>query len=172
MIDDIGLGLNASISLNEDFYYVRTMSGYHLLVADSETETIYLPKDVSDKELGHCVRQALSQSRLVDPDDNDFFHRDMIGARYKNWIAEAMEKGGYKTKRALFKKMNRCFVNLLNGKITVLPLAHEKLETWGGKGMPDNCDVEVVLSDNATDEEVGQAIKEAFTRCKSFVYLP
>ncbi|MBI6548645.1 contact-dependent growth inhibition system immunity protein [Xenorhabdus lircayensis] len=170
MIDDIGQGLNAFVSLNEDCYYVETMSGYRLLTADDEAETIYLPKSISDKELGHSIRQALSQSRLVDPDDNDFFHRDRADVRYKNWIAEAMEKGGYKTKRALFKKMHKCGVKLLNGKLTISPWAHEKLETWGKKGMPDDCDI--VLPDSATDEEVGNAVREAFLRCKSFVYLP
>ncbi|WP_340614131.1 contact-dependent growth inhibition system immunity protein [Xenorhabdus thailandensis] len=172
MIDDFGQGLNVVISFNEDFYYVRTLSGYRLLVADHEAGTLYLAKDVSDKDLGFTVRQALSKSRLVNPEDDDFFNRDMANIRYKNWIAEAMKKGGYKTKRALLKKMNRCLVKLLNGKITILPLAHEKLETWGGKGMPDNCDVEIVLPDSITDEELGKAIKKAFTRCKSFVYLP
>ncbi|MEQ1976896.1 contact-dependent growth inhibition system immunity protein [Xenorhabdus sp. SGI240] len=172
MIDDISQGLNTSISLNEDFYYIRTLSGYRLLAADNTVETIYLPKNISDKELGLSTRYALSQSRLVDPEDSYFFDRDMADIRYKNWIAEAMKKGGYKTKRALLKKMNRCLVKLLNGKITILPLAHEKLETWGGKGMPDNCDVEIVLPDSVTDEELGKAVREAFTRCKSFVYLP
>ncbi|WFQ80877.1 contact-dependent growth inhibition system immunity protein [Xenorhabdus sp. SF857] len=170
MIDDIGSGLNASIDFNGDFYYVKTLSGYRLLVADHEAGTIYFPKDASDKELGCSVRKALSQSRLVDPEDNDFFHRDMISIRYKNWIAEAMKKGGYKTKRALFKKMNKCDVNLLEGKITISPQAHQKLDTWGKKGMPDDCNI--TLSVDVTDEELGKAIREAFTRCKSFVYLP
>ncbi|MBD2812875.1 CdiI family contact-dependent growth inhibition immunity protein [Xenorhabdus sp. Vera] len=170
MIDDIGQGLNAFVNFNGDFYYVKTMSGYRLLVADSEAKTLYLPKDVSDKELGCSVRQALSQSRLVDPEDNDFFHPDMIDARYKSWMAETMKKEGYKTKRALFKKMNKCDVQLLNGRITISPQAHQKLETWGEQGMPDDC--KLILSENVTDEELGKAIKEAFSRCKSFVYLP
>ncbi|WP_340614133.1 contact-dependent growth inhibition system immunity protein [Xenorhabdus thailandensis] len=170
MNDDIGQGLNATISFNEDFYYIETMSGYRLLVADNTTETLYLPKDTTDKELGFFVRQALSKSRLVDPEDNDFFHRDMVSIRYKNWIAEAMKKGGYKTKRALFKKMNKCSVKLLDGNLTISPWSHEKLETWGGKGLPRDC--KISLSDRVTDEELGKAIKEAFTLCKSFVYLP
>ncbi|MEQ1976893.1 contact-dependent growth inhibition system immunity protein [Xenorhabdus sp. SGI240] len=170
MIDDIGLGFNASIGFNDDFYYVETMSGYRLLVVDNTTETLYLPKDTTDKELGFSVRQALSQSRLVDPEDNDFFHRDMVSVRYKNWIIEAMKKGGYKTKRALFKKMNKCSVKLLDDKISIVPLAHEKLEVWGGKGMPR--DRKIVFPNSITDEELGKAVKEAFTRCKSFVYLP
>ncbi|MDX7988701.1 DUF1436 family protein [Xenorhabdus sp. 12] len=171
MIEDTGLGFNASINFNGDFYYVKTWSGYHFLVVDHEAEVLYLPKDANDKILGDAVRQALSHSRIVDPyKDIDFFHRDMIEARYKNWIAEAMEKGGYKTKRALFKKMNLCHVKQLDGKLTITPEAHEKLETWGGKGMSADCNI--TLPDNVTDEELGQAIKEAFTRCKSFVYLP
>ncbi|MEQ1976898.1 contact-dependent growth inhibition system immunity protein [Xenorhabdus sp. SGI240] len=171
MINDTGLGFNASIDFNDDFYYVKTMSGYHFLVVDHEAEILYLTKDASDGELGCAVRQALSQSRLVDPyKDIDFFHRDMISIRYKNWIAEAMKKGGYKTKRALFKKMNKCDVNLLEGKITISPQAHQKLDTWGKKGMPDDCNI--TLSEDVTDEELGKAIREAFTRCKSFVYLP
>ncbi|MDE1497342.1 CdiI family contact-dependent growth inhibition immunity protein [Xenorhabdus bovienii] len=170
MIDDFGQGLNAVISFNGDFYYVRTLSGYRLLVADHEAETLYFPEDTTDKALGNAVKQALSKSRLVDPEDDDFFHRDMIEARSKKWVAEVMEKWGYKTKRALFKNMNKCFIQQLEGKLTITPEAHEKLETWGVKGMSDDCNI--ILADNVTDEELGKAIKEAFTRCKSFVYLP
>ncbi|PHM72341.1 contact-dependent growth inhibition system immunity protein [Xenorhabdus sp. KJ12.1] len=170
MIDNFGQGLNASISFNGDFYYVRTLSGYRLLVADHEADTLYLAKDASDKDLGFTVRQALSKSRLVDPEDDDFFHRDRIEIRSKKWIAEVMEKWGYKTKRALFKKMNKCFVKRLEDEITITPEAHEKLDTWGAKGMSADCNI--TLPDNVTDEELGKAIKEAFTRCKSFVYLP
>ncbi|MEQ1976894.1 contact-dependent growth inhibition system immunity protein [Xenorhabdus sp. SGI240] len=171
MIDDTDLGFNASIYFNDDFYYVETMSGYHLLVADHEAETLYLPKDISDGELGRAARQALSQSRLIDPyKDIDFFNRDMVSIRYKNWITEAMKKGGYKTKRALFKKMNKCSVKLLDGSLTISPWSHEKLDTWGGKGLLRDCNIS--LPDSVTDEELGKAIREAFTRCKSFVYLP
>ncbi|PHM45528.1 contact-dependent growth inhibition system immunity protein [Xenorhabdus miraniensis] len=170
MIDDIGQGLNASIYFNKDFYCIITMSGYRLLAIDSETEAIYLPNDVSDKELSEAVRQALSQSRLVDPYDKHFFSHDMLNIRYKNWIAEALEKGGYKTKRALFKKMNKCGVKLFDGKLTISPWAHEKLETWGGKGISDDDDIS--LPHDATDEELAKAVKEAFLRCKSFVYVP
>ncbi|WP_426575393.1 contact-dependent growth inhibition system immunity protein (plasmid) [Xenorhabdus stockiae] len=171
MIEDTGLGFNASISFNGDFYYVKTLSGYHFLVVDHEAETLYLPENSTDKELGNAAKKALSKSRFVDPyKDIDFFHRDRIETRYKNWIAEAMEKGGYKTKRALFKKMNLCSVKQVEDKLTITPEAHEKLDTWGAKGMSADCNI--TLPDNVTDEELGKAIKEAFTRCKSFVYLP
>ena len=128
---------------------------------------IYLTKEVADAEFGHTIRHALSLSRLVDPDDNDFFHRDKVGERYKLWIAEAMEMWGYKNRKALFKKMNICSVKLLNNEMEVTPCSHERLESWGAKGMTK--DDNITLPSSVSDEELGAAVKKAFLRCRNYV---
>ena len=167
MIDSFGQGLNASIYATEKFYCIKTSSGYRLLITDNLVMPVYVTKEVSDAELGQKIRHALSLSRLVDPDDNDFFHRDKVEERYKVWIAEAMEMWGYKNRKALFKKMHTCKVKLLDNVIAVTPLSHDKLESWGATGMTK--DDNLIFPSNVSDEELGVAVKKAFLRCRNYV---
>ncbi|UNH38258.1 contact-dependent growth inhibition system immunity protein [Moellerella wisconsensis] len=167
MIDNFGQGLNAAIYATEKFYCIETLSGYRLLISDNLVASIYFTKQVADAEFGHVIRHALSLSRLVDPKDPDFFHRDKVAVRYKIWIAEAMDMWGYKNRKALFKKMHFCTINLLNNEIKVTPCSHEKLEAWGGQGMKEEDDI--ILPSSVSDEALGAAVKKAFLRCRNYV---
>lgn len=167
MIDNFGQGLNASIYATEKFYCIKTSSGYRLLISDNLVSPIYFTKQVADAEFGHAIRHALSLSRLVDPKDHDFFNRDKVAVRYKLWIAEAIDMWGYKNRKALFKKMHFCSVNLLNNNITVTPYSHEKPEAWGSQGMKEEDDI--ILPSSVSDEMFGSAVKKAFLRCRNYV---
>ncbi|UNH41764.1 contact-dependent growth inhibition system immunity protein [Moellerella wisconsensis] len=167
MIDNFGQGLNASIYATEKFYCIKTTSGHGLLVSDNLVSPIYFTKQVADAEFGHAIRHALSLSRLVDPKDPDFFHRDKVAVRYKLWIAEAMDMWGYKNRKALFKKMHFCSIKSLNNEIKVTPCSHEKLEAWGGQGMKEEDNI--ILPSSVSDEMFGSAVKKAFLRCRNYV---
>ncbi|VUS21842.1 Immunity protein CdiI-o11 [Klebsiella spallanzanii] len=99
---------------------------------------------------------ALSASRLVDPDDQDFFSLEKSNERYLGWVKDIMDKFGYKTKKSLFKKMNSCSITQLDGMITFRPTIHEKLEGWSGDRI-DEKDY-VVISDTSSSEDIGAAL--------------
>lgn len=108
---------------------------------------------------------TLSKSRIIDQSEfAPFFCRDNISQRYDSWVANLMEQYGYKTKRALFKNMMRCSLEISDGFLTISPSYHEKLEAWSGTGIDENDDV--ILSVNSSAEEIGAALRLAFSRCR------
>ncbi|WP_420178086.1 contact-dependent growth inhibition system immunity protein, partial [Morganella morganii] len=83
---------------------------------------------------------------------------------YKENIVKLMRLCGYKNKKLLFKKMNKCLVRQVGNIIKIKPLNHIKLEAWDGDGISETDDVIIPVS--ASDEELGNAVIEAFSRCK------
>ncbi|AKH64676.1 MULTISPECIES: contact-dependent growth inhibition system immunity protein [Photorhabdus] len=166
MNTDFDQGLNAGVKFNGDFYSVKTYSGYRLLRADPQGHEHILSPDVNDSQLGNAVLDSLYKSRLIDPDD-DFFDNERAGERYKEWIKQVMEIYNYRSKRQLFKKMKSCNICLLDSVITITPSGHEKLELWTGKGIVE-ADYVVIPADSSP-EEIGAALRLAFSRCRSYV---
>ncbi|WP_083451932.1 contact-dependent growth inhibition system immunity protein [Photorhabdus heterorhabditis] len=159
---------NARCVFNGDFYSVQTYSGNGLLGADPSGSNYLLQPIVSDQELGKAVLDALSKSRLIPLDKyGDYFDHDANDKQYKNWITEMMGSYGYRSKRQLFKKMNSCNIRLLDGVITIMPYGHKKLELWTGQGIVESD--YVIIPADSSPEEVGAALRLAFSRCRSYV---
>ena len=155
----------ANVCKNQDFILVETYSGYRSRTSDPDGIQMLLPLDVSDEELGQATLLALSKSRIIDISEiGTFFNIDNVMKRYDAWVADLMAKYNYKTKRALFKNMMQCTVEIRDGRLTISPSCHEKLEAWSGKGISD--DDKVVLSINSTTEEIGAGVRLAFSRCR------
>ncbi len=157
-------GLNARIGFNGDFYHVDTMSGHGILIVDNLFESCLLSKDTTAKMLGLCLKKCLKQSRIVDPEDYDFFGYEKVKGRYEGWIKNIIKLRGYKNKKSLFKQMNKCNARQVGDLITIRPLNHVKLESWSGDGISETDYVIIPVS--ASDEELGHAVIEAFSRCK------
>lgn len=172
-------GWYAGIYANHDLISIKTYSSYSggVLRADFKGKEHLLQPDASDTELGAALRDALAYSRFVlgaprkdvwvHPDveyDMELCDRDKSALRYKDWVAHLMAIYGYKTKRALFKDMKNCSVDLRDGLITIRPSYHEKLEAWSGEGITPEDHVQI--SEKCTDAELGQAIHLALSRCR------
>jgi hypothetical protein len=94
----------ASAYQNQDFIYIETHSGYRGTAVDPDGVQILLPPDASNEDLGKASLAALSKSRIIDISEiATFFDLDKTTKNYNNWVADLMNKYGYKTKRALFK---------------------------------------------------------------------
>ena len=145
----------ARISKNQD---------YRMTTRDPDGLQTILPLDVSDEELGQVTLLALAKSRILDVSElGPLINRDNVKKRYDAWVADLMAKYNYKTKRALFKNMMRCSVEISDGRLTISPSCHEKLEAWSGEGLTEDDDV--VLSVNSTTEEIGAGVRLDFSRC-------
>ena len=156
---------SACVCKNQDFILVVTYSGYRRTTRDPDGVQTLLSLDVSDEELGQATLLALSKSRIIDVSEiGTFFNIDNVMKRYNAWVTDLMAKYNYKTKRALFKKMMRCSIEISDGRLTISPSCHEKLEGWGDKGLTKDDDV--VLSVNSTTEEIGAGLRLAFSRCR------
>lgn len=166
----------AGVVLNKELLCIKTYSGYRSCRADHRGVMYLLTPDASDEVIGEALLDALSKSRFVLPEprsdvwihpeatfDSELYDFDATAQRYKDWISHLMSRYGYKTKRALFKGMKSCSVENREGQITIRPSRHEKLEGWGdtGKGGGDH----VVISANSSPDQVGFALRLAFSRC-------
>ena len=150
---------------NQDFIEVETFSGHGITTSDPDGIQKLLPLDVSNEELGQVTLLALAKSRILDVNElGPLINRDNVKNRYDTWVADLMAKYNYKTRRALFKNMMQCSVEISDGRLTISPFCHEKLEGWSGKGLTQDDDV--VLSVNSTTEEIGAGLRLAFSRCR------
>ncbi|WP_065389818.1 contact-dependent growth inhibition system immunity protein [Photorhabdus namnaonensis] len=159
---------SARCIFNGDFYSVTTYSGYRALYLDPLGGNHMLSPDTSDAELGAVVINALSKSRFIPYESlGDFLDNEKRKERYDQWVTEMMEFHRYRSKRQLFKKMNSCNIRLLDGLITIKPSGHEKLELWTGLGIVESD--YVIIPADSSPEEVGAALRQAFSRCRSYV---
>ncbi|NDK98938.1 contact-dependent growth inhibition system immunity protein [Photorhabdus bodei] len=159
---------NARCVFNGDFYSITSYSGYRSLNLDLLGGNHMLSPDTSDEELGAVVFNALSKSRFIPYESlGDFLDNEKRKERYDQWVTEMMGFHRYRSRRQLFKKMNSCDIRLLDGVITIMPYGHEKLELWTGKGIVESDNV--VIPADSSPEEVGAALRLAFSRCRSYV---
>ncbi|KMW71983.1 hypothetical protein TI10_17950 [Photorhabdus luminescens subsp. luminescens] len=159
---------NARCVFNGDFYSVTTYSGYCSLNLDPSGGNHMLFPDTSDAELGTAVFNALSKSRFIPFESlGDFLDNEKGEERYNQWVTEMMAFHRYRSKRQLFKKMNSCNIRLLDGVITIMPYGHKKLELWTGQGIVGSD--YVIIPADSSPEEVGAALRLAFSRCRSYV---
>ncbi|UYG03996.1 contact-dependent growth inhibition system immunity protein [Halomonas sp. LR3S48] len=151
--------------MNDEFVQVETCSGYRGGYPDPEGRRLQLSPKASDDEMGEALLRALARSRFIHPDeDRSFFDiRGRVVPQYQEWVKEMMDRYGYKTKRAMFKNMKSCSVESHDGRITIRPSHHEKLEAWSGDGISESDYVVIPAASSPT--EVGAALRLAFSRC-------
>ncbi|MEW9809143.1 MAG: contact-dependent growth inhibition system immunity protein [Candidatus Symbiodolus clandestinus] len=155
----------AEVYKNNEFVSIETYSGYGSSRADPKGKEYRLPVDADDRTLGDAVLDTLQYSRIVHPkEDPELFSNQKMMERYQQWVAELMAAYGYKSRRALFKEMHSCSIEKIQGSITIFPRWHEKLEGWSisaSKGP-----FPIIIPDSSNPEEIGAALKLAFSRCR------
>jgi hypothetical protein len=156
-----------TVFFNHNFYWLKTQAVGMIAVGDSEIDPEYLVPDVDDAILGATLRQCLQKSRHIEMSE---FQR-MFKAGLFNQLDEernqaAMQKYGYKTKRAMYKNMDNCSVDLVDGKIKIQPMHHKSLDGYSAtKDGPEPLVVDVSIS----NAELGAALREGFKRCTSAI---
>lgn len=154
----------AAAKLNQDFFCIETYSGYRSYGRDPEGAQHLLDLNANDEAIGFALQDALAKSRFLTLEQvDDFFDYQKNQPQYEAWVQALMQRYGYKTKRALFKSMMSCSIELMDEVITIRPSHHDKLEGWGredGDGIED-----VVIPANSSYEEIGAALRLAFSRC-------
>lgn len=179
-MNDIKIAQWAGIHANEKFICIETYSGYTGGRIDTKCKQHLLPVDTDNATLGAALIDALANSRFVlgerrtdvwvHPDaeyDMDLYDYHKNIEWYAAWIEDLKLRYGYKTKKALFRKMDNCGVEQVDGKIKISPMHHEKLEGWGRE--KDDVFEDVIIFDQSTTNEIGAAIRLALSRCTSAI---
>lgn len=115
------------------FICIDTWSGYRSTAFDPQGVEHLLRPDDDESSLGLALNDALSKSRfasLVEGNWGDFFKLERIQRDYALWVQRLMDRYGLKTKRALFKDLDYCSVDLVDGVIHIKPKCHVKMEGW------------------------------------------
>ncbi len=131
-----------------------------------ESREIDLAPDADDASLGGAVNEALAYSRELSLYEwrggNDVDVKEKMG-QYRAWRDRLMSRYGYKTQRALFLNMLHVTLDRRAGRLRCSPSNHERIDAWGGDGIPPNSDV-VVQADSPA-AEIGAALRLTFSRC-------
>ncbi|WP_316864127.1 contact-dependent growth inhibition system immunity protein [Ralstonia mannitolilytica] len=156
----------ASVMFNGDFYEIVTMSKGMMSYAEPSAAPCYLSPDADDALLGKALREAFSKSQRVEVDKfQEIFHSGIVQKVAKEREAWVMNAYGYKTKRAMFQKMDACSASLCDDKIEIQPLHQQSLDGYTAK--KDTGPLPLDLPVTASDAEVGAALREGFRRCTS-----
>ena len=152
---------SATIYKSEKFISVEPLSGANILqYREDRNDWVYLEPEVCDEVLGRVLSAALERSRFVD--DKAFFDPDRAMRVYANWQKDLMKRYGYKTKHAAYKNMDWCHARMFDGKISIQPHRHDKLNSWRSLA-PDRT---VVIPATADATAVGAALRLALERCE------
>jgi hypothetical protein len=155
----------ASVYFNSDFYVVVSNSGYRGCALDPSGYEGHFSPTATDGELGNAVLEAISRSRFLKVEEiGDFFNLEKTTSNYSNWVASLLERYKYKSRRALFKDMTLCNIEVISQEMEISPTRHEKLEGWGGLGNDGAEKVRIAADSSAA--EVGRALRIAFSRCE------
>lgn len=171
-MSEVTRGYWAAVVCNADFICMDTYSGYRGGTdCDPKGKQHLLSPDASDLTLGEAVQDTLAHSRWVLPARREGstypegVEFDMsvcdFKVNYPAWVNALMERYGYKTKRALFKDMQRVSIESKNGVLTFAPSHHAKLEGW--EGIDD--EAKVIIPATSTLDEMGAALRLALSRC-------
>ena len=151
---------------NGSFFWLHTQAVGMIAVGDSLVEPVYLAPDVDDVVLGAMLRQCLQKSRHIEmPDFQRMFKAGVFNQLDEERNQAAMQKYGYKTKRALYKNMLCCWISLVDGRIEIKPTNHKTLDAYSGISN-DGPEIQH-LAVTCSDAELGAALREGFKRCTS-----
>ena len=158
----------ASVYFNGDLYQFITMSQGMLDYAEPEATPQILSSASTDTQLGAALRFALSKSRQVTVAEfQEIFKSGLIQKIAKEREVSVMQQYGYKTRKALMKRMDCCWVTGQGEKIEIKPTHHKNIDGYSGISN-DGPEILVVAAD-ITDSQLGAALREGFSRCTSAI---
>ena len=97
----------------------------------------------------------------------EIFKSGIVQKIAKEREIELMQQYGYKTRKALMRKMACCWIRADNDKIEIMPSHHKNID---GYTAISNDGAEILFVDrHISDEQLGAALREGFARCTSAV---
>lgn len=158
----------ATVYFNQDYFELCTMSQGMLAYAEPSASPHYLPPDVDDATLGRTLRIALAASKRVSVEEfQKIFQSGVVQQLGKDRDAWAMKQYGYKTKRAMYRKMNCCWISVSDGQIEVAPAHHKTID--GYTANKTDGPFPLYVAETVSDAELGAALREGFMRCTSAI---
>ncbi|MFZ7135738.1 contact-dependent growth inhibition system immunity protein [Avibacterium avium] len=159
-----------SIQKNREFIFISSyiMRG-PLSFRDPEQDSNYLPIGISSRELGRLARDKLNKSKWID--DVFIFNKilmsEKVQSSQKNREKELRIRFGYKTKKAIYQYMDFLAIHTDCEQIIIIPKHQYGLASYTGVQDKDGEIIEFKYPLDISDDELGNAINEAFKYCTS-----
>lgn len=158
----------ANVFFNNDYFCICTMSRGMLRYAEPDADLLFLPPESGSAELGEALRIAMSRSRQVSPDEfQRIFNSGIIQKNHGDREKVAMSLYGYKNRREMYRSMNCCSVEQVDGMIDIYPQHHKSLD--GFRGISNDGPEILHIPEVVSNAELGAALREGFRRCTSEV---
>lgn len=156
----------ACVFSTPEFMQISTQSTGMIAYGDPDVEPFYTGHDVDSATLGKILRVALSFSKQVSLEE---FHRilnsGVLEDTDKKQETLLVENYKYKNKREMLKKRDTCNVSAVDGQIEIQPCHQDSLEGYSANKVKGPFAIQV--PEECSDEELGEALREAFKRCTS-----
>jgi hypothetical protein len=160
----------ADTAFNGDFFRFITMSHGGMSYSEPSAPELFLPPDADDVTLGKTLRTALKASKQISGEEFfKLFQSGVVQQLGKEREAWTMQHYGYKTKRALYRHMASCYIELIDGWLEINP-SHSD-QKGGFQGLSADGHENIRLPDSVSDAELGAALREGFKRCTGAVAL-
>lgn len=156
---------HVNVYFNSQYIEVTSWNDGGCWLLNLDFEPIKLSTNVKNKILGESIQIALNAGKNIPPENvkNILFSPELnslMTERDKKLMAEF----GYKSKKALFKHMRKVSITYINDTYKISPSHQDGLDySFTGLSKAD----EIILPNDATDEELGQAVRLAYEKCTS-----
>ncbi|HEV8239891.1 MAG TPA: contact-dependent growth inhibition system immunity protein [Thermoanaerobaculia bacterium] len=160
-MNEIAWQPSAVVYANRDFFDLQTQSCRRLCFVDPAGAHFHFDAAVDDQTLGFAVNDALAASRPLTPEQASQL-RATATVRYQAWVLALMSQHGYKSRRAMFKSMRSCSIELSGGHVRLIPWRRDGLEGWTGDGISE--DEQVVVVADSPAGAIGAGLRLALER--------
>lgn len=157
-------GKHVSVSMNQDFIKITTMSGHGIVFVDRDYSSEFLSRNSSPSALGLMLRKCFQQSKVIPLKklETDYSVPKIL-EHTKQCSKELMEQYGYQNEREMGRYMINVGVFDKDGNITLRPFNADGLDSYSRR-KDDGLGEDVVVSSDVTDEQLGEALLLALSR--------
>jgi hypothetical protein len=154
------------IFCNGDFVLFEPLFGYGMYVPlpNSKREVFNL-FEITVAALGRNVKEMFENSRVLDVSEvDDFFEPNQIDKWVKDSEVLTIKLVNKKNKTDFYKNMMQIPAARENDVISFRPTKHDRSDYYSGINPGSGPEI-VKLPLSSSDEEIGEALKLALTRC-------
>jgi len=154
----------AAIYFNDKYIEIISWNYGGMSVFNLDFIPLVLKFDIDNSTLGKSIKIALDAGKKIPPESvKDFLFSPELDIFMKERTKKLIAEFGYKSKKTLFKNMRKVGVEF-NENYTISPSHQDGLDySFSGLSKAD----ETMLANDATDEELGQAVRLAYEKCTS-----
>lgn len=147
------------------FILIETLSGsFGLAYPDPKGLRVFFTPEAPNAQLGAALLKAFSLCRWIDSvADREFFDWRRVEAAERAMTAHIKKAYRYRSGKQFMQAMGECTATLRDGLITMQLFRPIDGREWRATNPEEN----VVISELATDDRLGEAIRLAIERCRS-----